>query len=83
MGEISKLQAPECHLDSSRWRASKARGIIPCVVLLLFYLTMLFYLGADVKDGGPTLKQNWVNVSCLLGMYIGMHGCAVILHANT
>ena len=44
---------------------------------------MLFYGWADIKDDGPTLKQQWVNVSCLLGMYIGMHGCAVILHANT
>ena len=34
---------------------------------------MLFYCWADVEDGGPTLKQHWVNVSCLLGMYIGMH----------
>ena len=44
---------------------------------------MLFYGWADYEDDGPTLKQHWVNVSCLLGMYIGMHGCAVILHANT
>ena len=35
------------------------------------------------EDDGPTLKQHWVDVSCLLGMYIGMHGCAVILHSNT
>ena len=44
---------------------------------------MLFYCWADFEDGGPTLKHHWVNASCLLGMYIGMHGCAVILHANT
>ena len=42
---------------------------------------MLFYCWADVKDDGPTLKQHWVNVSCLLGMYIGMHGWAVISSA--
>ena len=39
MGEISKLQATECRLDSRRSRASKARGIViwhcPNVVLLL------------------------------------------------
>ena len=29
---------------------------------------MLFYCWADVEDGGPTIN---VNVSCLLGMYIG------------
>ena len=28
---------------------------------------MLFLCWADVGDGGPTLKQHWVNVSCLLG----------------
>ena len=39
---------------------------------------MLFYCWADVEDGGPTLKKHW----CFPGMYIGMHGCAVILHAN-
>ena len=44
---------------------------------------MLFYCWADVQDDDPTLKQHWVNVLCLLGMYLGMHGCAVILHANT
>ena len=28
---------------------------------------MLFYCRADVEDGGLTLNQLWVNVSCLLG----------------
>ena len=32
MGEISKLQAAEYLLDSRRWRASEARGIVPCDV---------------------------------------------------
>ena len=41
---------------------------------------MLFYCWSDVEDDGPTSKQHWVNVYCLLGMYISMHGCAVILH---
>ena len=44
---------------------------------------MLFYCWAYVENDGPTLKQHWVNVSCLLGMYKGMYGCAVISHANT
>ena len=45
---------------------------------------MLFYCWADIEDSGPTLKQHWVNVSCLPGyMYIGMHGGAFILRANT
>ena len=30
---------------------------------------MLFYCGADVEDGGPTLEQHWVNASCLLGLH--------------
>ena len=29
---------------------------------------MLFLCWASVEDGGPTLKQHWVNASCLLGM---------------
>ena len=28
---------------------------------------MLFQCWASVKDGGPTLKQHWVNTSCLMG----------------
>ena len=28
---------------------------------------MLFHCCSSVKDGGPTLKQRWVNASCLLG----------------
>ena len=27
---------------------------------------MLFQCWASVEDGGSTLKQNWVNASCLL-----------------
>ena len=30
---------------------------------------MLFYRWASVEDGGPPLKQHWVNASCLLGVY--------------
>ena len=26
---------------------------------------------ANVEDGGPTLKQHWVNVSCFLGLHHG------------
>ena len=29
---------------------------------------MLFQCWAGVEDGGPTLKQHWVNASCLLGI---------------
>ena len=29
---------------------------------------MLFQCWASVEDGGPTLKQHWMNVSCLPGM---------------
>ena len=32
VGEISNLHAPECHLDSLRWRVSKACGIVQCCV---------------------------------------------------
>ena len=28
---------------------------------------MLFQCWASVEDGGPTLKQHWVNAPCLLG----------------
>ena len=28
---------------------------------------MFFYCWADVADGEPTLKQHWINVSCLMG----------------
>ena len=28
---------------------------------------MLCYCWTDVQDGGPTLKQHWINVSCFLG----------------
>ena len=31
---------------------------------------MLFYCWASGKDGGPSLKQHWVNASCLLGVYL-------------
>ena len=30
---------------------------------------MLFLCWADVENGGPTLEQHWVSVSCLLGRY--------------
>ena len=29
---------------------------------------MLVQCWASVEDGGPTLNQRWVDVSCLLGM---------------
>ena len=28
---------------------------------------MLFYCWSTVVDGGPVFKQDWFNVSCLLG----------------
>ena len=31
---------------------------------------MLFQCWASVEDGGPTLKQHRVNVSCLLGLLL-------------
>ena len=41
------------------WRSYPAsRGIHP----------MLFQCWASVEDGEPTLKQYWVNISCLLGL---------------
>ena len=30
---------------------------------------MLFQCWASVEDDGPTLKQHWVKVPCLLGMH--------------
>ena len=38
---------------------------------------MLVLCWASVADGGPELDQNWVNVSCLLGVLTG-HIC--VLH---
>ena len=36
---------------------------------------MLFYCWASVADNRPTLKQHWLNVSCLLG-----HNIKIITH---
>ena len=36
---------------------------------------MSFYCWASVADNGPTLKQHWLNVSCLLG-----HNINIITH---
>ena len=33
---------------------------------------MLDYCLANVVDGGPTMIQNWHNVSCLVGGYGGL-----------
>ena len=33
---------------------------------------MLVYCWSDVVDGGATLTQHWVNVSCLLGVWINV-----------
>ena len=44
--------------DINRWEnTQRKRGIDQ----------MLFWCWADVEDSGPTLKQHWVNASCLLG----------------
>ena len=71
MEEISKLQAPECRLDSRRSRASKTCGIVPCGVCAPSKHEALSQCCFIKTTLGHT-----VNVSCLLGMYIGMHGCA-------
>ena len=31
---------------------------------------MLFYCWVSVEDGGPTLKRDWVNLSCWLGNFV-------------
>ena len=41
-------------------RTQQTRGIHP----------MLFKCWASVKDGGPTLEQQWVNSPCLLGVHV-------------
>ena len=33
-------------------------------------LSNVVLLLADVEDGGPTLKQHWLIVSCLLGNFV-------------
>ena len=47
------------YAQASKHPTQQARDIDP----------MLFYCLADVEDGGPALKQHWVNVLCLLGTY--------------
>ena len=37
--------------------------------------TMLFNGWPNVFDAGPTLKQHWVNASCLLGWIIKAADC--------
>ena len=45
--------------------------------------TMLVRCWADVVDGGPTLNQHCVNVSCLLGSHRGSEAkTSLHLHAN-
>ena len=41
---------------------------------------MLFQCWVSVEDGGPTLKQNWVNALCLLGI---CNGCIIISNRDT
>ena len=38
-------------------------------------LNILFQCSANVADGGPTLKEHWFNVSCLLGNWHGNIAC--------
>ena len=42
---------------------------------------MLFQCWPTVFDAGPTLKQHWVNASCLLGIYYFIH--SFIQSSNT
>ena len=45
---------------------------------------VLFQCWASVADAGPTLKQHWVNVSCLLGSeHTGDWGCHWTLNLCT
>ena len=45
--------------------------------------TMLVRSWADIVDGGPTLNQHCVNVSCLLGSHQGSEAkTSLHLHAN-
>ena len=50
---------------------------------ILNVVSMLFYCWPSVVDDGPTLKQHWLNGSCLLGykgspymprMYVKLRG---------
>ena len=41
---------------------------------------MVFSCWADVEDGGLTLKQQWVNVSCLLG---SLRDCILAISKKT
>ena len=44
----------------------------------------LGYCWVDVADGGPTLTQHWVNVSCLLGGLVSLEAyCWPRLQADT
>ena len=49
---------------------SRPHGCHPCVAMVNTPAntgySMLFQCWASVEDGGPTLKQHWVNTPCLL-----------------
>ena len=61
-GAVVRLIASQCpvihaaEVYMGRLYSQQTRGI----------LQMLFQCWASVKDSGLTLKQHWVNVSCLL-----------------
>ena len=44
---------------------------------------MLFQCWASVEDGGPILKQHWVNASCLLGCVTKPHAMERFADNNT
>ena len=40
---------------------------------------MLFQFWASVEDGGPTLQQHWMNVSCLPGNARAVHTSTLLV----
>ena len=57
---------PPCGTD---WRCRAPGEDDPAQQHDAFTRSMLFYCWASVEDGGPTLKQHWVNALCLMGVY--------------
>ena len=56
--KLSSLLLTDMKVSDNAYNMQQTRDIHP----------MLFQCWASVGDGGPTLKQYWVNVSCLLGI---------------
>ena len=65
VGEILKLQAPDCRLDSRRSLASKACGIIPCGVCVPNKHEALSHCCFMVGPTSKTMALHWNNIGSM------------------